>query len=308
MTATKRRFVPYLIILWLLFMLIFSKSVLSAVKNALLLCGGTIIPSLFPFMIASDLLLEAGIGDIKIPRFLDKIAKRLFCVSATGFLSFFMGALCGFPIGAKFIADLYRNEKIGKDEATRLLCFCNNTGPAFAITGIGISLLHEKSLGIALYGTQIVSALLCGFLFARFETKGERERITSSAQSAKVRDFSSVLRDNVQNMLVVCGVVLLFSSILGLLSELLQNHVLLGIIASFLEVGTASAVASNLYLHAPRAAFLLLTLAINFGGISVHMQTACLFHDLPISFRRHVAAKWVQACIALLLSVFYIFS
>ena len=88
----------------------------------------------------------------------------------------------------------------------------------------------------------------------------------------------------------------------------MQNSVLLGIIASFFEIGTASAVASNMYLHNPRAAFLLLAHAINFGGLSVHMQAACLFRDLPVSFRRYAIAKWVQSCIALLLSVFYIFS
>ena len=307
MTIQKRRYITYLPLLWVILMLVFSEDVLNAVKNALLLCGQTIIPSLFPFMIASDLLMQAGIDNIKMPPFFEKTTWRLFRVSATGFCAFFMGALCGFPIGAKFIADLCRSGKIDAEEAARLLCFCNNTGPAFLIAGIGISLLHSKALGFVLYCIQILSALLCGLLFARFEKKSPRKQLCTHVE-AKSKDFPSVIRDNVQNMLTVCGAILLFSSILGLLGELLQNRVLLGVIASFLEIGTASAIASNLFLHIPKVAFLLLTLAVNFGGFSVHMQAACLFRDLPISFRRYIVAKWVQACIALLLSLFYILS
>ncbi len=308
MTVHKRRYATYLPLLWVILMLVFSESVLNAVKNALILCGHTIIPSLFPFMVASDLLLQAGISNIKMPLFLEKWVWRLFRVSATGFCAFFMGALCGFPIGAKFIADLCRSGKIDTEEGTRLLCFCNNTGPAFVIAGVGASLLQSKMLGITLYGIQILSALLCGFLLARFQRKSVSDRTFSTSQATKPRDMPSVIRDNAQNMLAVCGAILLFSSILGLVGELLQNRLLLGIIASFLEIGTASAVAADLFFSSPTVAFLLLTLAINFGGISVHMQAACLFCELPVSFRRYTVAKWAQACIALLLSVFYILS
>ena len=123
-----------------------------------------------------------------------------------------------------------------------------------------------------------------------------------------MRNFSAVIQDSVQNMLAVCGTVLLFSSISALLGVFLNNQILLGIITSFLEIGTASAISSEVFQTAPKIAFLMLTLAINFGGFSVHMQAACLFRDLPVSFRRYTVAKWVQACFALLMSLFYLLS
>ena len=304
MTVYKRRYRVCLPLLWMIFMLIFSEGVLTAIKNALLLCGQTIIPSLFPFMIASDLLLQAGVGDLPMPPFFEKVTRRLFSVSAAGFCAFFVGLLCGFPIGAKFIADLYRSGKIGTEEATRLLCFCNNTGPAFLIAGVGISLLHSKALGITLYCIQILSALVCGLLLTRLKPGDNKIQISMASEEKRPRDFSSVIRSNVQNMLAVCGTVIFFSSTLGLLGEVLQNRVLLSIISSFLEVGSASAMASELFSSMPKFAFLLLTLAVNFGGLSVHMQAACLLRDLPVSFGRYILAKWMQACIALLLSMF----
>ena len=46
---------------------------------------------------------------------------------------------------------------IGKEEAERLLGFCNNSGPAFIVGAVGAGIFGSPSVGLALYGIHILS-------------------------------------------------------------------------------------------------------------------------------------------------------
>ena len=48
-----------------------------------------------------------------------------------GSYALLLGLICGYPMGAKLTADLFREGKITKSEAQYLLTFCNNPGPVF---------------------------------------------------------------------------------------------------------------------------------------------------------------------------------
>ena len=280
-----------------------SSDVIPRIQAGLLLCGKTIIPTLFPCMVACDLLIM-GLSPKKDTGGLKERACRFFFnIPAIGMTPFFLGALCGFPIGTKTAADLFRQGKLTPAELDRTLCFSNVTGPVFLVTGIGFSLFGSFKIGLLLYVIQLISALICGGLLARF-TKEKEGGMTaqSSISSKRTIDPMSTVPRSVLAMLTVCGYVLLFSAVCGILSSFLQNKLLLLFIYGFLEVGGACAEAANLFLTNPRSAVLLATLAVNFGGMSVHLQAASLLKELPFSFLRYLFAKTLQTGIALLLT------
>ena len=149
------------ILMLMLMLLLFSREVSSAMQGAIRLCMRIILPTLFPFMVLSDLLVQS-IGDADAPAWLSRITHRLFRVPASALLPFLLGALCGFPIGVKNADALYREGRISAGEYANLLCFVNNTGPAFVIAAVGTGLFSSVRLGVLLYSVQLVSALMTG--------------------------------------------------------------------------------------------------------------------------------------------------
>lgn len=77
--SLKRNILPFLFCLFTLSLVIFSKSNLSATKSGLLLWVNNVVPSLFPFFIATELLSYTNIVS-KIGKLLNPIMRPIFNV------------------------------------------------------------------------------------------------------------------------------------------------------------------------------------------------------------------------------------
>ena len=129
----KKWLLAFLLLATLLFLLLFPVPALAASRRGLNLWFGTLVPTLLPFLILSGFLIHTGL--VHIPAsLLAPVFGRLFGVSPLGSYACFIGFLCGFPMGAKVLADLTRNGRMAPEEASYLLGFINNVSPSFVIT------------------------------------------------------------------------------------------------------------------------------------------------------------------------------
>lgn len=100
------------------------------------------IPTLLPFMILSGILIRMNLTEGFV-RMIHPLLRILFHTSPNGSYTLVMGFLCGFPMGARIVGELYGTGKLSKWEAERLLAFCNNIGPiyflSFAMPVLGIN-------------------------------------------------------------------------------------------------------------------------------------------------------------------------
>ena len=269
---------------------------LDAARGALSLCAVTILPSLFPFFVLSILLSRLG-----IPRTLGQrlgFAARLFGVSGAGLTALPVGLLGGYPMGAACVSELLACGEIDENEAGRLLLFCNNSGPAFLIGAVGAGAFGSARAGFLLYAAHGSAALLTGFLF-RGPGGGSAEAKPIPAEPFTAA-FPAAVRQAVSAALTVCGFVVCFSVLLGLL-EAWGLPALLGLdtperralLCGFFEIGSAVGALRGLE---PSPAHLALAAAIlGWGGLSVHCQTAALFCESEISLRRHALGRLCSA-------------
>ena len=146
----------------------------SGVRNGLLLCGETVVPSLFPFMIISDFLVRSGASD-GIGRLLSPVTEKSFRLPGCSACAIFMSLIGGFPVGAKMISQLCESGSLSQSQGKRMIRFCVNSGPAFVIGAVGASMLSDKKCGIILFVSQTVTALIIGFL-SRFGKKESFQR------------------------------------------------------------------------------------------------------------------------------------
>ena len=119
----KRNFIPLLFFVFMLCLIFFSKSNIIALNIWI----NNVVPSLFPFFIATELLNNTNIPK-QIGYLFNKIMRPLFNVPGIGAYALFMGVVSGYPVGAKIVTNFRNNNLCTKEEAERLITFTNNSG------------------------------------------------------------------------------------------------------------------------------------------------------------------------------------
>ena len=264
---------------FILFLLLKNPSVATdSVKKGLSLCVGSLLPSLFPFMIVSELSVKSGLASYPA-RFLEKPSRKILGMSGDAGCAFVVGTLCGFPIGARMGVSLYEQGKLTKSELTRLVCLSSNAGLAFTVITLGRDRLGNIKFGILLYTVTVLSAIMVGIIAKwafppSFLKKEPLKRKEQDPPSIALLLTESVKSSSLA-MLYVCGFVTFFSTVSGSLGAIFESYFSLPDVVVSLIFGTLELTGGLFSLNTSLPPSVLLSLCgtiISFSGLSVHFQ------------------------------------
>lgn len=303
-TRAKNKAVPLIFgIAWSLscflfvYLLQFPERALASVSDSLLLCAERLIPSLFPFMVLTELFCSLGLAE-RLSR-LFAPAAPLLELSSVGLSAILLGAIGGFPNGAVITRRLFEKGELRRDEAERLIAFSNNSGLAFCINGIGASLYKDPQLGLKLWIIQLSSALLIALLSSRRRPPSAQAGLgTADISLGKLlRLLSSAVSNAASTSIKVCAFTVFFGVVGRVIGDILPKLPALFAV-SFCELSLTAQLASELgRLGLPIVAF-----ALGFGGLSVHSQIASILTDSGISMRKYFIVKLIQGVISALIT------
>ena len=283
---TKRKLWALILVSVMVLLLWRSAVAAEAVRRGLTLCARSVIPALFPYFVVSGLFISLGFAD-EVGRRLEPLTRRLFGVGGAGASAFFLGLLGGYPVGGRTVGQLYRAGRLSKDEAERLLAFCNNAGPSFILGVVGVGCFGSLRTGVYLYLVHAFSAVLVGILF-RKKAPVSGQKVRYSAAFEPIAAFVRAVGEAAEGMVRLCGFVVFFLVILALITDLtgLNHPVLLGFVELTSGVTALDGSRGNL---AWAAALL------GWGGLSVHGQTAAVLSDTDLGLGRYFLGKILQA-------------
>ena len=239
--------IPALCVLFIICIVVFSKTAVESALNGLLLWSTIVVPSLFPFFVSSELMNSIGLTRAA-GVLLEPVMRPFFNVPGCASFALALGIASGYPVGAKITADLRKNGSLSKCEAERLLAFTNNSGPLFIIGAVGTGMFGSSVIGVFLYLCHLLSSLTVGLIFRFYKmrqpenrkcsgylkaagqnrTKPPRKTVMKikslfAAEINKKRDFGellgSAIKNSVSTILVIGGFIVLFSVIISLLNE-----------------------------------------------------------------------------------------
>ncbi len=324
----KRNFISLLFLLFTISILIFSTANLTAVKSGINLWATSVVPSLFPFFVATELLMHTNII-YHIGNMLNQFMKPLFNIRGEGAFAFIMGIISGYPIGAK-IATNFRKEQIcSKEECERLLSFTNNSGPLFIIGSVGILLYRNTMIGILLFITHLLASLTVGFFFRFWKrTKGSSSFPTTSHSytennsQVSLSNLGEVLSESIvssiKSILVIGGFVVIFSSVISILKSSGITHIIeilatpffnfLHISPSFIEplftgffeITNGISTISNIACKKLSINLLITAFLLGFGGISVLLQVLSITSKSDLSIKPYIYGKLLHGIIAVI--------
>jgi len=251
----------------------------DGVKYGLSLCASVLIPSLFPFTVASLVLFK-----LKVPVLSQKAIIML------------LSHLGGYPVGAKLIDTAYKEKEIDKKTAELMLGYCVNSGPAFIIIVIGIGIWKSRTIGLILLTASILSSALIMLMNMCAVPKFETEIKTPKNHSSFSDIFVDATQEATGSMFKICGSVVLFSALISLVKPLLQNLTFSDTLLSTLEITNGVVLAqNNIYL----TAFLM-----GFGGLSVHFQILSICENVRPNYLRFLLFRIIQGVLCSVIASF----
>ncbi|MGM9538409.1 MAG: sporulation protein [Candidatus Onthomonas sp.] len=272
----------------------------EAARTGLALCGEVILPALFPYFVLSNLAIGLGLGQW-LGRRLGRLMPRLFHVGGAGGAALALGLLGGYPVGAGAVRELLDRGQCSQTEAQKLLCFCNNAGPAFILSVAGVSIFGRIEIGFLLLLVHALSALGVGLLL-RGPVSGTRALAPSPAS----RPATGVLLPQavgkaLSSSLQVCAYVVLFNVLIGLLRALTEDWlslsgVLACLLAGLLEL--SNGVCALPAVSSPTLRLALCGFLLGWGGLSVHSQTAALLEGSGLKLGPYLRAKALQGLLS----------
>lgn len=308
-------------LLWAaLALVLWPEQAMAAMRDGVDLCGNVILPSLFPFFVLSSLVVELGMSRY-LGKLLEPVMAPLFRVNGNCAAALALGAVGGYPVGARTAIQIYENGQCSRTEAERMLAFCNNSGPAFILGVVGAGVFGSGAAGLLLYLAHLLASLLVGVLFRSYKPGDGPQTRRGRGPQFQAASFSKAFTRSVTgamgSTLNICAFVLFFTVFLRilahagvlsgaarLLSALLAplgmdqtwaERLLTGLVevSSGVSALTDGALSGRLSM----AAFML-----GWAGVSVHCQVLAFLGDSGLSVRTYLAGKLLHGGLSALLA------
>jgi sporulation integral membrane protein YlbJ len=315
MNSGKKLFTKVGIVLFLALILIFPAASYQGAKRGLLLWFNTVLPTLLPFIIISNLIIKLQIHK-SLSKMLYPLFHLLFGVSKGGCYPILIGFLSGYPVGAKSTADLVANNSIKEEEGQFLLSLCNNVSPMFVMSYIAIAQLDMEHIRVSLLLIIYLSSILSAMLYFKILGNPKNQLLHSMSVESQVNsyngvkfDFSlldSAIMDGFEVITKVGGYIILFSIPAQIISILSFGGGLFKILCvGFLEITTGINQISqaNLDINIKIA---LIAMVTAFGGLSGLAQTKSVISNSRLSIGTYFKVKVLNMIIALLLTIIYV--
>lgn len=290
----------------LIILLLFPDEALSGSADGLLLWFHTVLPTLLPFLILTNLIIRLD-AVVPLVRLVSPVFRILFSLSPYGSYALLTGLICGYPMGAKITADLLRSEHLSEKEASFLLGICNNVSPMFLLGYVITQSLqcpqHKYALLLFVYGTPLMYA---------FFTKPSRQNAQNHSlkvQKASVPFTFQIVDDSIMNgfetVTRIGGYIILFAIISKMATARLHavtilKHSIIGFIEitnGIHSIGTSSVPV--------RWQLPLATAVITFGGLSGLAQTKSMIQQTSLSIRHYIITRIKLTVFATLAALVY---
>ncbi len=287
--------------------LIFPEQTLDGAVSGLMLWFHILLPTLLPFIIITTLIIKTQAFYL-ISNFVSPMIQRFFHTSSAGSFAVIVGFLCGYPMGAKVIRDLYTSCAINKNEAQYLLSFCNNTSPMFIISFVINQTLQYSYYTIPVLGSVYFASIITSFITRRIYVKDidYNANVKEKQNRLSLTIIDDSIMEGIQLITKIGGYIMLFSILICLGISLTEAFTpIIHMLLLLLEV--TNGVTLSMELPGFALQYLTIIFLISFGGICSIAQTQCVLEGSDLRITPYIMQKIITAILAVIISSVFIF-
>ena len=294
--------------------LLYNRYVIESVKISFDIWKNNIFPSLFPFLIIGNIMINIG-----LPKFIGEILNplfyNLFKINKNGAFVIILSMLSGFPSSAKYIKDLLIKNVINEKEATKLLMFTHFSNPLFILGALSLSFLNNNKIGIYILICHYLGNFFIGLIFRNYNSsKKDISKISLKKFIINLNDeinntklgyvISNAIKESINTLILILGSISTFL----ILTTLLNNFIVIPnnfkpLLNGFFEMTQGLKQLSNLDISLNYKALISIAI-LSFGGFSVHMQIITIISDTKIKYFPYLISRLIHSFISCF--IFYI--
>ena len=279
----RKSLLTFMFLLLTFYILTNPKISLQYALTGLQLWFYNMIPTLLPFMILTGIMIHLNLTSTFV-QVVKPILYPLFRLDDDCLYVIVIGFLCGFPMGARVIAQMYELGKLSKEKAALLLSFCNNIGPVYMTGFVMTTLQVENKIPclLGMYGLPFCYGLLLRHTIYKHSipyasTTRFQKKVLKGVSSEKLLDsIDDSITSGLVNIAKLGGYMVLFNLLNIIPYHFLQEYpACLGRINCILEI------TSGIQKLGTSAPFYVLVL-LPFGGLSCIAQTYSMIHNTDL--------------------------
>ena len=316
----KKKSVSILIIIIILIfayeILTNASAIIKSVTFSFTIWKNNIFPSLFPFFILSELLINYGFVEL-LAELLKPIMVKLFKVNPNCAFIFVMSIISGCPSNAKYTLELLKNNMISEHDANKILMFSHFSNPLFILGTVGILFLNNKEVGLFILLCHYSVNILIGLIFRnRYQTKNTDFNISIKKEMNNMnnkrinnnKSFGGILTNSIINtintLLLILGTITVFLVITTVIDKNINfNTFHQALLNGFIEMTQGLKYVSLLPIPL-KLKCSIATIILSFGGLSIHMQVISILSEYNIKYTQFLIARIIHATISGILAYF----
>lgn len=298
--------ITIIICIFLLSQLIIKKTLITnSIIYSLNIWVNNLIPTLFPFFIISDILINYKFTNY-IPNFFKKLCKSSLNITDNMLTILLLSIISGFPSNARNTKTLYDNKEITIDEANHILIFSHFSNPLFILTTISLFLHTEnnKSISIIILLSHYLSNLILAILFKNYFHHQQKNLLTNNNNKTNFgTTFINSIKKSIDTILLICGIITSFYLISSIINNTFNlNEYNSTLIKGILEITIG--IESLGKLNIPLIYKTVITSCfLAFGGLSVHIQVLSQIIDTDIKYKYFLIGRIYQTIISGLITI-----
>ena len=287
-----------------------SKEIFETVSFSFNIWKNNIFPSVFPFFIISELLINYGFVEL-VSELAKPIMNTLFRINSKCAFIFILSIISGFPSNAKYAKELYLEGEITVDEASKILTFTHFANPLFILGTVSIVFLNNKEIGFLILICHYLSNIIIGIIFRNYSiSKNEknhvsiktaflnmhRKRINNNKNFGQI--ITNSLAKSINTLLLILGIITVFLIITTIIDNNINlNNFYQSILNGVFEMTQGLKYIGILDIPLKMKA-ILSCMILSFGGLSVHMQIISIISDTDIKYLPFLTARILHSFIS----------
>lgn len=281
----------------LLYFLLLPKVITSSVSEALSFFFVYLFPSLFPFFLLSEFLLNYGF--MNLFGIILRPFTKIFKVSKHSAFVLGISMFSGFPSGARNAKKLYDEGLISSNEATKLLCFTHFSNPLFILSTVSLFVGGNKNIASLILIVHFLTNILIGLIYRNYPINTGRNLDTIVLKRKKYGEvLSSAIINSLKTMGLILGSITIFFILTNILNSIIPfNDFTKCLVNGLLDFNKGFYLLKDLTLSSKLKAALA-TIFLSFGGFSVHTQVISIIGKTNIKYLPFLISRIIHAILS----------
>jgi sporulation integral membrane protein YlbJ len=301
----KKKLILLVLIIFTIFMLINYNITVSSVKYSYNLVMQHLFPTIIPFLLISNILIDYGFAEFCFKLF-QKIFNKVFKINSYTSYVFILSFFTGSPSSSKYIKDLNDSALIDDLTVQKALLFTHFVNPIFLLNTVGLNTFNNKKIGLYLIIGLIASNIIIAVINRNKYISYNQELICINSNKSFIAILNESILKTFKTLILILGIITTIMITINILFTYIHTTNNIKVLVTGIFEITQGINLINTTSYSYELKILIVAFFIGFGGLSIHAQNFSIIDNKKIRYKPYFLARLLAGFILTVIMYFLI--